>query len=123
MKKYGKTISEMLLDYSISVIKATRKVNKDYIGKHICLQLLRSATSVGANYEETRGPQSKRDFIHKLQVALKEARESSYWLKVLLGIDELKNSRDFIHLSEQSTSLINVLSKSVATAKKNMITS
>jgi four helix bundle protein len=63
-------------------------------------------TSVGANYDEAKAASSKGDFIHKIKIALKEARESNYWLRMLVGlnynsdelqilIQEAKNSRKF----------------------------
>ena len=52
--------------------------------------MLRAGTSVGANYEEACGAQSKADFIHKLQIVLKEIREPMYWLKLLQRSNILK---------------------------------
>ena len=46
-------------------------------------QLIRSCTSIGANYEEARGAESDADFLHKINITLKEARESLFWLKVI----------------------------------------
>lgn len=60
--------------------------------------MLRSGTSIGANIEEAIGAQSRADFIHKLSVAYKEARETSYWIKLLYATDYLNK--------ELSTSLI-----------------
>jgi len=80
--------------------------------------LLRSGTSAGANYEEARGAESKADFIHKLQIVLKELRESMYWLKLLKRSDLIKGDKnsEAIHETEQ---LISIIAKSVITAKKN----
>jgi four helix bundle protein len=62
-------------------------------------QLMRSGTSIGANIEESIGGQSNKDFIHKLSISYKEARETIYWLKLLKSTD---------YLSEQeATSLLN----------------
>jgi four helix bundle protein len=52
-------------------------------GREIAGQLLRSGTSSGANYEEARGAQSRADFLHKLQIVLKELRESLFWLRLI----------------------------------------
>ena len=76
-------IQEKSFNFSVQVIKlckTLRDKEKDFI---ISKQLLRSGTSIGANVEEGIGCQSKKDFYFKFTIAYKEARESSYWLKVL----------------------------------------
>ena len=80
--------------------------------------MLRSGTSVGANYEEAQGAESKADFIHKLQVSLKELRESLYWLRLIAGA-ELISTDKMAGLIDEATQLRAILSKSVATAKEN----
>jgi len=86
------------------------------VGKRIGDQLLRSGTSVGANYEEAQGAESKGDFAHKLQIALKEVRESNYWLRLLAKAGTLL-SEQLAELIDESTQLRAMLSKAVATAK------
>ena len=78
-------------------------------------QLIRSSTSVGANYEEAQAAESRKDFVHKLQVSLKEMRESYYWLRVLQKISS--ESSKFSELIDEAKQLRAILSKSVATAK------
>ncbi|HEY1817904.1 MAG TPA: four helix bundle protein [Kofleriaceae bacterium] len=51
--------------------------------KHVVMQLLRSGTACGANYEEARAAESRADFVHKVSVAAKEARETTFWLRML----------------------------------------
>ena len=79
-------------------------------------QLLRSGTSAGANYEEARAAESKVDFVHKLQIALKELRESNYWLRLLVKSGKISAER-MEDLLDESNQLRAMLSKSVATAK------
>jgi four helix bundle protein len=73
-------VSQRLLDYGVSVINVVESLPKTLVGRRIGDQLLRSGISVGANYEEAQGAESRDDFAHKLQIALKELRESNYWL-------------------------------------------
>ncbi len=117
MEEKANQISERLLNYGIEIIKLTIKLNKTEVGKHIANQLLRSATSAGANYEEACGAQSMADFIHKLQIVLKEMRESLYWLKLIQKSETLKdkNLNDIVSETKQ---LNNIIAKSVITAKK-----
>ena len=76
-------ISERLVDFASEVIRLVEKIPAKTTVKKLSDQLLRSATSVGANYEEAHGAESKIDFVHKFQIALKEIREVHYWLCVV----------------------------------------
>ncbi len=67
-------LSDRFLDYAASIIILVKSLGNSYQGKHISKQLLRSATSCGANYEEARGAESKAGFIHKLQNQLLHRR-------------------------------------------------
>ena len=77
--------------------------------------MLRSATSIGANIEEAIGGQSKRDFLAKVSISLKEARETRYWLR-LLQESELTQI-DVSNYQKEILSIINILSSIVKTTK------
>ena len=80
---------------------------------------MRSATSAGANYEEACGAESRQDFIHKMQVVLKELRESLYWLR-LIKKSEINKTKMDIGISRlliEARELANIIAKSVVTAK------
>jgi four helix bundle protein len=109
-------IGERLLDYSARVIKLVDALPNTLVGKRIADQLLRSAMSAGANYEEAQGAESKDDFTHKLQIALKELRESGYWLELLVRSGKIPEKK--LHsLIDESNQLRAMISKAVATAK------
>ena len=78
MREEAAKLSDRLLDYAVQIINPTMNLGKTMVGRHIANQLLRSGTSVGSNYEEACGAQSRADFIHKLQIVLKEFRETTY---------------------------------------------
>jgi len=80
-------LSERLEGYAAEVIKRIPGIQRTFAGRHIAGQLIRSATSVGANYEEACRAESRQDFIHKLQIVLKELRESLFWIRVSLRAD------------------------------------
>lgn len=85
-------IRERTFDFAIEIVKLSRAFKKESASLVISNQLLRSGTSVGANVKESQSAQSKKDFIHKLEIALKEARETEYWLLIskeaaLVGIN------------------------------------
>lgn len=83
----------------------------------IAKQMLRSGTSIGANIAESRYAQSKSDFAAKLQIALKEAAETQYWLELLRDAELVKSDKAFISLCDDCTELIKLLTSSVKTAK------
>lgn len=88
-------LSERFLNFAADVIKVGKKINKTYEGRHIYGQFFRATTSAGANYEESQSAESKADFIHKLQIVLKELKESLFWLK-LIERTELFSSNESI---------------------------
>ena len=85
----------------------------------IAKQMLRSGTSIGANIAESRYAQSKSDFASKLQIALKEAAETEYWLELLRDSELVESSSAFDSLCTDCTELIRLLTTSVKTAKEN----
>jgi len=118
MKEKADIISERLLDYGAEIIKVCSKLKKDTVGYHIKDQLLRSGTSAGANYEEACGAQSRADFIHKMQIVLKETRESMYWLKLIERTQLLKGD-GIKKIINETEDIGNIIGKSIVTAKKN----
>lgn len=76
-------MADRLLEFAVRIIEVATAVPRNPAGQHIARQIVEAGTSVGAHYEEARGAESKADFIHKLGVALKECRETRYWLKVI----------------------------------------
>jgi four helix bundle protein len=109
-------LSERVLDYGLRTIKVVESLPKTLVGRRIGDQLLRSATSVGANFEEAQAAESRDDFVHKLQVALKELPESNYWLRLLAKAGALPEQR-FAPLLDESNQLVAMLSKAVAKVK------
>ena len=109
-------IKQKTFDFAISMIKLSRllKQKQDYV---IANQLLKSGTSIGANVEEALGGASKRDFIAKLIIANKEARETCYWLKLIQAEDPTQNPDVQI---KEANDILNIISKIIITSKKNL---
>lgn len=82
----------------------------------IAKQFIRSSTSIGANIAEAKYAESRKDFIHKLNIALKEAVETKYWLELLS--DECTEYSKIVNIRVENESLIYILIKSIKTAKK-----
>ena len=85
----------------------------------IAKQMLRSGTSIGANIAESRYAQSKTDFASKLQIALKEAAETEYWLDLLRDSQLVESSLAFDSLLADCIELVKLLTSSIKTAKTN----
>ena len=94
----------------------TVKLNRSAVGRYIANQLMRASGSAGANYEEACGAESKADFIHKMQLVLKESRESLYWLKVTERAELVPRS-DLQPLLNRADELTKIIAKSVITAE------
>jgi len=95
-------------NFGISCLKFLRKLESNPENNLIRFQLGKSCTSVGANYEESQAGSSKADFTNKVKIALREARETNYWLRVL---KELNDSNDELLelLIKESQELKNIL--------------
>ena len=118
MENKAQELSARLLDYGAEIVKLCAHLNRSIVGRHIGNQLLRSGTSAGANYEEARGAQSRAEFVHKLQIVLKEIRESLYWLR-LIRKAELIESCKINNIIDETTQLGKIVAKSVMTTKQN----
>ncbi len=73
-------LADRLLVFAVRILRLCEALQGNYSANHIGKQLIRSGTSIGANYEEARGAESKADFVHKVNISVKEARETLYWL-------------------------------------------
>jgi four helix bundle protein len=80
----GDELQARLMSFSVSILKLCDELPKSSSGKHIASQLVRAGTSPVSNYAEARGAESRKDFIHKLGITLKELNESSIWLEMIV---------------------------------------
>ena len=98
----------------VNLCKYLREEKKEFV---LSKQILRSGTSIGANIEESIGGQSDKDFFAKLTIAYKEARETVYWLKLLLATDYL-NLEQADSLLKDADEICKILGKIQITMKK-----
>lgn len=110
-------ILDRTFKFSLRILDLYKELisEKEYI---ISKQLLRSATSIGANVHEASAAYSKKDFAHKMSVASKEAREAQYWLKILHEGSLVKI--DLSSYMDEIQSIINITTAIVKTAQKNL---
>ncbi len=113
-------VLDLSFEFSVNIIRFCKKhqmLRSHYYA--IYNQLLKSGTSIGANVEEATGAQSKRDFLSKMYIAFKEAKETHYWLRLILKseiIDELRIQP----LLEEVQSLKNLLGAITRSTKNNL---
>lgn len=89
-------LGNRLFEFAVQVIKYCRKLPKSKEYEIIKYQLIKSSTSSGANYEEAQGAISKPDFYNKINISLKEMRESNYWLRIIIEISEDDNELKYL---------------------------
>ena len=107
-------LEQRTVDFSVEIVKVCGKYNANLTLKPLVDQLIRSATSIGANYAEANNASSKADFKNKIYIAKKETAETRYWLKIL---SELLPKEDFGKLSQESLELNLIMQKIVSTMK------
>ena len=100
-------LQERLFNFAVNTIKSVRNLPKGKEYDVISWQILKSASSGGANYDEAQGAVSRADFSNKSGIALKEMRESNYWIKLIIATTE--NNQDWIKLKNESVELMNIL--------------
>jgi four helix bundle protein len=111
-------LAERILEFAARIGKVVDALPETKLGKHIANQLVRCGTSPNANYEEACAAESRKDFIHKLGVCLKELRESRGWLKLIIR-SELLPDRRMESLLEEASALCNIIAQSILTARQN----
>lgn len=117
MNNQNGLIQDKTFNFALSIIELYKVLcnGNEYV---ISKQLLRSGTSIGANVEEATAGQTKKDFITKMAIASKEARETRYWLKLLKQSYLLENNLDtYLDSFEE---IIKILTGIVKTAQSNL---
>ena len=108
-------------DFSIRVVKLYKFLCDEHKEFVISKQLLRCGTSIGANVNEAIAAQSKADFASKMSIAAKEARETNYWIKLLIATDYLdKEEKHVISLQNDIEEIIKILTSIVKTTQENI---
>ena len=111
-------VVEKSYSFALRIIELYKYLNYSRNEYVLSKQILKSGTSIGANIEEGQAAQSKRDFISKNSIALKETRETHYWLRLLKDSDYLPN--DFIHLLNDCEELRKILTSIIKTSQERL---
>lgn len=112
-------LEDRLVAFSTTIIDITESMSQTYAGNHLSNQLLRSGTSVSLNYGEAQGAESRKDFIHKIKVILKELRETMICLKLIKGKHLVNKTTILDKVISENNELISIFVKSIQTAQKN----
>ncbi len=112
-------LEERLVTFSVLIIELTNEMEKSKAGNHLSGQLIRSGTSVALNYGEAQSGESRRDFIHKIKIVLKELRETFVCLKIIYRTKLYKSKPKIEKIMIEANELISIFVKSVETAQKN----
>ena len=116
---YSSILYQKAFGFSIRIVKLYKYLlQKDKSFEPLYKQLIRSGTSIGANVSEAQSAPTKKDFINKLSIALKEARESEYWIR-LLKETEIINQQEHDSLIKDCDELERLLTSSIKTARAN----
>ena len=112
-------LEDRLIDFSVRIIEILKELPKSKLGTHLEGQLVRSSTSPALNYGEAQSAESRKDFIHKIKIVLKELRETLVGLKIIKRSRLLKQDDKLNLVMKENDELIAIFVKSVETAVKN----
>jgi four helix bundle protein len=111
-------LEDRLLEFAANIVRLVESLPSTRAGNHIAGQLLRCGTSPLSNHGEVEAAESRKDFLHKLRICLKELRETKRWLR-LVGLLKLAEVPDFIRCLNEVEELIRIFVASVRTAQRN----
>jgi four helix bundle protein len=112
-------LEERLIAFACRALEVAEALPRTTAGVHIAGQLTRAGTSPASNYAEAMGAESRRDFIHKIRICLKELRESRVWLLIIRRRELIRPASRLDPILAEAAELIAIFARSVTTAKRN----
>jgi four helix bundle protein len=112
-------IRDKTFNFALRIVKLSKFLSEERNEYILSKQILRSGTSIGANIEETIWGLSEKEFIYKLSISYREARETLYWLRLLEGGEYISHEQ-FISLSEDCEEILKIIWSIQSTMKKKM---
>ena len=112
-------LENRLIDFSVSINKLVLKLNKSMLSQVLGLQLIRSSTSAALNFGEAQGAESRKDFIHKISIVLKELRETEISLKIIQRSGSICENIIVMQSIKECKELIAIFQKSLNTLRSN----
>ncbi len=117
--KEGFDLQDRIIDFAVRVMNLVEALPANRIGNHVAGQLLRSGTSPAPNYGEAQSAESRKDFVHKMKIALKELRETQVWLLMIQRKPLIEPPGKLKPIIDECSELIAIFVASVKTAEKN----
>jgi four helix bundle protein len=111
-------LKDRTFEFGIRVVRTVQSLPKDEVSRAIGNQLLRSGTSVGANYRTAARARSVADFAAKLGIVEEECAETSYWMEVIVALKLLKRTR-LLNLQKEASALLAIVVASIKTARRS----
>jgi len=111
-------LEDRLIEFGVRIIRLADALPKTRVGNHIAGQIIRSGTSPAPNYGEAQSAESRSDFVHKVQICLKELRETKVWLLMIAKANLVKSASQLDPLINENDQLISIFVSSVKTAKQ-----
>ena len=106
------------MDFAVRVVNLCKYLEKTHSEYTLSKQLLRCGTAIGANFRESRNAASRKDFINKVMIALKEADETQFWLELLFKTNFLLEN-EYESVNADCRELVGLLTAIIKTAKNN----
>lgn len=110
-------LEDRTLDFGKIVVRFCRDLEKNVVTIELIKQIIRSATSIGANYREANEKLGKKDFVYRLRISRKEAKETTYWLELILEAVP-KKENEIVILLKEVQELRNILSSIIVKSEK-----
>lgn len=118
MSEFGQIIEDKCMNFAVRIVNLCKFLREEKNEFNISNQLFRSGTSIGANMAEAQAAISKRDFIAKAYIALKESRETIYWITLLYRTQEIVE-KQYLSIFHDAEELRKLLTSITMTARKN----
>ncbi len=113
-------LEQRFIDFAVCIIDISADLENSRAGNHVGGQLLRSGTSPALNYGEAQSAESRKDFVHKMKIVLKELKETLVGLKIIEQAHLLKSTNQLSTANKECNELIAICVKSIETAVRNM---
>ena len=117
-KKKRYDLEDRLLEFAVSIVELTERLPNTRAGNHIAAQLLRSGTSPYGHHGEVESAESRKDFVHKLKICLKELRETRRWLRLVSRLKRIDSTADLTACLSEADELIRIFVASVRTTER-----
>lgn len=114
-----KDLEKRLIDFAVQIVNLVEEIPASRTGKHLGGQLLRSGTSPALNYAESQSAESRKDFIHKMSIALKELRKTLICLTIIKRTKLYSDNSKLQLVTDECDELVSIFVKSIQTSKRN----